>query len=528
MQNIFESLGSLFHNIFSNPTPAVLLPVAIIVFMLFFISYYIKILKPERGSSEWINMELEKTPLTFLSNRHPLELKDIAPLVIIAFLFFSFAIFGLGDTVAVDVLEEINNPRDDRTHFNGMYFDEIYFVRTAVEHIESIKPFELTHPPLGKEIIAASILTFGMSPFGWRLIGAVCGVLMLVIMYIFVKNMFGKTIVAACATLLFGFDFMRYVQTRIGTIDTFVVFFILLSFFFMYRYITTDRDAGFREGLAPLALSGIFFGLAFSVKWTGFYAGAGLLIIYVIRLVQLGLYYRATEKTGFSGYLSKTLLYSVIFFVIVPAGIYYLAYIPYGIAAGMAIRSGMLLDAQFLQIVLDNQSYMFDYHSRLVLSAEHPFSSVWWQWLFNIRPILYVNTVAGDVRATFGAYGNPVVWWGGLVAMAVMAVRVFSHRDAKALFILIGYLMQLLPWLAVSRILFVYHYFPSTLFLILALAHIFDTMIMRKKSGRMFYVYGFTALAGIIFVIFFPSLSGMFMTNWYYDNYIKWFATWPF
>ncbi len=33
---------------------------------------------------------------------------------------------------------------------NSSYFDEIYHARTALEHIENVYPYEITHPPLGK------------------------------------------------------------------------------------------------------------------------------------------------------------------------------------------------------------------------------------------------------------------------------------------------------------------------------------------------------------------------------------------
>ena len=229
-------------------------------------------------------------------------------------------------------------------YMNSMYFDEIYHGRTALEHLRNIYPYEITHPPLGKEIIAASIYAFGMTPFGWRFIGAVFGVVMLIVMYIFLKNMFGKTLVAVCGTLLFGFDFMRFVQTRIATIDTYGVIFILLSFFFMYRHITTDPDAPFKRSLAPLALSGVSFGLGCASKWIVPYAGVGLAIIYAIRLVMLAKHYNENEKTGFGLYLIKTLLFSALFFIVTPLIIYCLSYIPYGLARNMTIRDGMLLD----------------------------------------------------------------------------------------------------------------------------------------------------------------------------------------
>ena len=76
-----------------------------------------------------------------------------------------------------------------------------------------------------------------MTPFGWRFSGALFGVLMLPVLYIFLKRMFGGTAVPACGTAMFAFDFMHFTQTRIATIDTYAVFFILLMYLFMYLYI---------------------------------------------------------------------------------------------------------------------------------------------------------------------------------------------------------------------------------------------------------------------------------------------------
>ena len=530
--NFFINLLANIVDIIINPLPAVF-PVLVIFFLLWFFIYYIKAIQPEQGTTEWVQAEISKNRFTLLAKRHPLQRSDVEPLVVITVVFLFLAIFNLGETAKVDVTREINILMETgamspgSTHLNNIYFDEIYHVRTAVEHIENIYPYETSHPPLGKELIAASILTFGMSPMGWRLFGAIFGVIMVTVMYIFIKNMFGRTIVAACGALLLGFDFMRYVQTRIATIDSYAVCFILLAFFFMYRHITTDPDAPFRKSLAPLAFSGIFFGLSFAVKWIGFYAGAGLLVIYSIRLIQLGLHYRSNEKTGFGLYLSKTLLFSVLFFVVIPVIVYYLTYIPYGLARGMSLSQGMLWDPEFFRLFWDTQVYsMFKYHSQLV--AEHPFSSEWWQWIFNIRPILYVNNALGDMRAKYSAFGNPVVWWGGFLAMIAMAVRVFTHRDGKALFILIGFLSQLLPWVAVTRIVFAYHYFPSTLFLVLALAHIFNSIVEHRKRTGLKAVIAYTSVTAVVFAMFFPALSGLYMPGWYYDNVVKWFETWPF
>ena len=637
----------------NNVTPTVFFPVVTVFLLACFFVYYAKSSRFPTGTTEWITGDTEKKRLTFITARHPMEKRDIAPLAIIVAVFAFLAFFQLGDTFApqtffqftreskqilieLDEPEEIGaimfytglwtgsyslefsedgkhwtaqttedeengddsptpamdqphshlfkwryatlndeNPEvkfiritasrtpielgelalydagysliplsritcadapelfdeqelipDGPTHMNGMYFDEIYHGRTALEHLRGIYPYETTHPPLGKEIIAVSVSVFGMTPFGWRFIGALFGVAMLIVMYIFLKNMFGKTVIAACGTLLFAFDFMRFVQTRIATIDTYGVFFILLSYFFMYRYITTDADAPFKKSLPPLALSGIFFGIGCASKWIVAYAGIGLAAIYIIRLVQLSMIYKENDRTGFGLYLTKTLLFSVLFFGVVPVVVYCLSYIPYGLARDMTVSGGMLWNKEFYTIIWDNQTSMFSYHSKL--TEGHPYSATPLQWLLDARPILYVNNSRGNLRASFAAFGNPVVWWGGFMAIVAMAVRAVIKRDGKSLFIVIGYLSQFAPWLIITRVVFIYHYFPSTLFLVLALAHVLNTILEAERGRFKMAVYGFTAATGAVFVMFYPALSGIYTPRWYFSSFLKWIpGTWP-
>ena len=113
---------------------------------------------------------------------------------------------------------------------NSTYFDEIYHARTAYEHILQLEPYENTHPTLGKLIISVGIRIFGMNPFGWRFMGALFGVLMLPVLYHLLKQLFGKTLLCTAGVVLFAFDFMHFTQTRIATIDTYAVFFLLLMY----------------------------------------------------------------------------------------------------------------------------------------------------------------------------------------------------------------------------------------------------------------------------------------------------------
>lgn len=411
----------------------------------------------------------------------------------------------------------------DAPHWtNSAYFDEIYHARTALEHLRDIPPYEISHPPLGKLIISAGIALFGMTPFGWRFMGTLFGVLMVPLLYVFLKNLFGKTSVALCGAALFTFDFMHLTQTRIATIDTYGVFFILAMFFFLYRYLALPAGTPFRKCALPLFLSGLMFGLGAASKWIVIYGGAGLAVLYF-----LGLYWKCrdwprTEDAPRRGpWAVKTILFSVLCFVVIPVVIYLAAYLPFAHAKGVTGLRGLL------ELVWDNQVFMLTYHAGV--DAAHPYSSRWYQWLLDIRPILYymVNEDAAGYTTRFAAFNNPLVSWGGLAALIVTAVQAVRRRCGKGLFILVGFLAQFLPWVFISRITFAYHYFPSILFLCLALAYVMNDLV---ESGRRWKpaVYGLTGGAAGLYALFYPALIGIRVPTWFMKTFIKWFPSWPF
>ena len=98
-------------------------------------------------------------------------------------------VFNDNQTV-LNLVDEQDTVPEAPSYFNGMIFDEIYHARTAYENIHNLSVYEWTHPPLGKLIIALGILIFGMKPFGWRIMGALFGVGMIPLLYVFAKRIF--------------------------------------------------------------------------------------------------------------------------------------------------------------------------------------------------------------------------------------------------------------------------------------------------------------------------------------------------
>ena len=395
-------------------------------------------------------------------------------------------------------------------HFtNSTYFDEIYHPRTAYEFIHGLSVFEWSHPPLGKVIISWGVMLWGMTPFGWRFMGTLFGVLMLPLIYLFAKWMFKSYLWAFFAAAVFALDFMLFTQTRLATIDTYVTFFLLGAYLFMYRYYTRDfKTLPLWESLVPLFFSGIFMGLAIASKWQGFYGAAGLAVLFFYTLYCR---YRDGEE-GFFKKAGITCACCMIFFVAIPVVIYGLSYIPYLRTPGMG----------GIGSIIDNQRAMFSYHA--FLEAFHPFASPWWEWPFNIRPMFYyAGVTAKGLREGISAFGNPAVWWVGVAAFFYCVAAMSRKFDRNLLFLFIAFGAQFLPWTFVTRPTFIYHYFPSVPFMVLMICYMFKNYFY-PRGGR--YVVMYLAAVMLLFVMFYPVLAGRPVSFDFVNTFLRWLPTW--
>lgn len=356
---------------------------------------------------------------------------------------------------------------------NSTYFDEIYHARTAYEHILGLEPYENTHPPLGKYIIALGIQIFGMNPFGWRFMGTLFGVLMLPVFYHLCKQLLSKTWLCTLGTLLFAFDFMHFTQTRIATIDTYAVFFLLLMYDCMAVFLRRDllRDS-WKRLLPPLALCGLFMGLGIASKWTCVYGAVGLAVLYFGKL------FISLQKEAFSPEAlrkaAKLCGWCCLFFIAVPFALYFCAFLP---MTTLPHNVGRLWHT-----FISYQVNMFNYHSQL--QAEHYFASPWYEWPLDLRPIWYFAGGADGSYSTISAMGNPLLWWAGLLALPGTAVLLARDRSSSAAVLLTGYASVYLPWVLVPRLTFIYHYFTAVPFLVLALLAVLGCCAETKYFSR--------------------------------------------
>ena len=409
---------------------------------------------------------------------------------------------------------------------NSTYFDEVYFPRTAYEHIHRLPIYETTHPPMGKLIIAIGILLFGMNPFGWRIMGTLAGAAMIPVMYLFGKKLFRHRFYAFCAAFLMMFDFMHFAQTRLSTIDSYATLAIILMYYFMYDSFMKGIDGNrkLRDVLLPLLFCGLAFGFGASSKWIVLYAGLGVAFLFFLaRIIEMRKCLQRNEKSrdkksqnSYWRRLWIVLGCCVIFFIVLPGVIYLLSYIPYTKVPG---ASGGLL-----KTAVENQREMLDYHS--TLKDTHPFESAWWSWPIMVKPIWYYSGVdlAYGMKSGISSFGNPLIWWLGIPCTIAAFYSAYQKRDKKMSLLFVAFIFQYCPWILISRATFIYHYFSSVPFMILMIVYtmknLMESHVISKRA-----VYGYFAAVLVLFALYYPVLTGLPVKTGY-SNALRIFSSW--
>ncbi|MGD6852633.1 MAG: phospholipid carrier-dependent glycosyltransferase [Candidatus Bathyarchaeia archaeon] len=451
-------------------------------------------------------------------------------------------IVGLNNTDATltNLVDEQSILQVPPTYMSKMYFDEVYFARAAENYLDHTIPLERTHPPMGKLIQATGIAALGDTPFGWRITGVLFGALMVPLMYLLGKKLFGTWIGGFSAAFLFTFDFMHFTMARIGTVDTYVVFFSLLTQVFFLVYFANVLKSGWKTSVVPLFLAVVCAALAFSTKWFSLFGALGMLGLLVVLRLRDVKSLKGSLGDKYVAFFSHPFML-LLAFVGVFIAIYFATYIP------------EVLMGDSLGTIWSLQNAMFSFHSGTVVDSS---SSPWWSWPLMFRwdgatvPRWFDITygLPNNQVSTITVLGNPAVWWvgfGAMILLALVAFRIdewapklwrritkkepFSLQgkgwDAAAIFIVVVYAFYWLPYVFIGRATYIYHYYLSVPLLCLAITY-FISKYWHKPLGKVAAIAIFAATV-VLFIAFYPVISGAPVTS-DYVHYLKWFPSWYF
>ncbi|MHB0770230.1 phospholipid carrier-dependent glycosyltransferase [Bradyrhizobium sp. 5.13L] len=389
-------------------------------------------------------------------------------------------------------------------------FDEVHYVPAARQMLTpamSQPMLNPMHPPLAKELIAASIAAFGDNALGWRYPATLFGALAVVAIYLCGLALFSAQGPAIAAALIAAFNQMLYVQARIAMLDIFALGFGLLA--------TAAFMHGFRRERphALFAAAGALFGLAAACKWSGLFPlGVCIVIVAVIRLMQgwNTLFADAAPDDWYRPALwpGLKLHHIALCFAVLPAMTYLAAFVP---LHGVSLPD--LIEAQ-RRIFADNTTTAI---------AGHTYMSSWPSWPLLARPVWFLfDKTAGDNVAAIVFLGNPLVLWPALLAIVVVLRDFIVARRWDAFLIAAFYFGPWLAWALLPRTLgFIYYYLPAATAASLALVY-----VLHRKGLPRWLLWAYVGVAAAGFGVMLPISAAFVGVSMQTFNRLMLFQSW--
>jgi dolichyl-phosphate-mannose-protein mannosyltransferase len=377
-----------------------------------------------------------------------------------------------------------------------IYFDETWYVPTARAWLATGSLLHPEHPPLGKLLISASVDLFGDTPLGWRILSAVFGALTLVAVFFWTLALLDSLKAALWAAALTLVDQIIYVQSRIAMLDIFLIAFVTFG---LAAFTFAMRNNGVAKARVGALASGVCFGLAGACKISGFFPLLGTMGLCVI----VAAVRRRHGSTLLCAPGADQVLrpgFALLAFVVAPVFAYLLTFTP------------QALHNHSLVYFVSAQHEMF--HVMLGHSATHPYSSLWYSWPIQWRPVWYLfDAPDGDAdnwdedspAAAVVALANPLIVYAGESAIAWLIWRALWREDFRAGVVVVAFLSQWLPWIVNPKGLeFSYYFFPSIVCLGPALALVFFRRrnVAGEVAGSVFLLF-----AAVLFLFFLPVLE---------------------
>ena len=426
------------------------------------------------------------------------------------------------------------------------------------------------HPPVGKWLIAAGMHVLGPeNPAGWRLGTALAGTVTVLLLARLARRLFASTLLGCLAGFFLAVDGIHIVESRVALLDVFLGLFAVAAF----GAVVLDRErarARLAHLLAPggarpaagagnapppvaperlaagdlvreptacgprlgvrwwLVAAGVLCGLAIGVKWSGVY------VLAVLGVLTVAWDVTARRAAGVRWWLSAGVLRDG-----VPA---FASLVPVAAVTYVATWTGWFanprsylrdwagrhpeLQLPWLPDVLDSWVYfhrmIWDFHTGL--STPHGFEGAPLGWIVQWRPTLFFWHTLPEPEMACGAercvqaitsVGNPVLWWAGAVALAVVAAAAVWLRDWRAWTVLAGYAALWLPWFlypdrttftfyAVALAPFVALAVSYAVALLLGLPSAVDVRSLDWGTSAPWVVLGLVAAVAAAAVFFYP------------------------
>jgi dolichyl-phosphate-mannose-protein mannosyltransferase len=423
--------------------------------------------------------------------------------------------------------------------FNALVFDEVYYAKFASSFLKRENVFT-GHPPLSSYIIALGIwlserLQWGtvkndlagltLSVFSYRWLNALTGAFIPLWIGAIAYQLTHRHRFALIAAILIAADGLFLVESRYALNNVYLITFGLIGQLFFLLALKAPTW----QRWAWMIISGIGFGASAAIKWNGLGFLLGAYGVWAIGWILHWL--RSPDPQPETVYWRSPLAniarihlgHVAVAWAIVPALTYYLSWIPY-------------IQVDPSNEFWDLQQKTMDYHARVGGVSAHPYCSAWYTWMLMLRPIAYyyqVSPTHSNVIYDVHAMGNPFLWWfstaaivifiallvqrswQGLVAMQQRSMGQLVQapglgvRSWTVIYLLMNWAANLLPWVKVSRCIFLYHYMGSLIFAVLAIALLVDHWLQSAQDWRQVTGFAVLCLILVAFIFWLPIYLGI-------------------
>lgn len=407
---------------------------------------------------------------------------------------------------------------------NAVVFDEVYFKAFAAHYLDGHYYFDI-HPPLVKLLLALYAHVLGLAPsamldgtaVGLRVLPAIAGAMLVPLMWGILRRLGASRPFAFLGALLILLDNALLVESRFILMDSLLLLFGLGAVYFYLVF----RDTKSRWRWAWLTLSALSAGAAASTKWTGL----GCLAV-------VGLVWLWDQKGRHVTWRTRLGEFAIL--ALVPLAVYLSVFFIHFQLLPQSGDGDAFMSNRFQATLKDSPYYdpkvhlsFFEkfimlnqemFHANQTLTATHPYGSRWYTWPLEQRPIYYWEGTAlpDGKQGNIYLLGNPIIWWGiwvglftGLSYLWITNRKLRPGTIAALAIAGAAYFINLLPFVAVTRVMFLYHYFFSFVFSLIFMVMLWDDLardqhghpLKPRYSRAGFAAVCLVALAGFIYFL---------------------------
>jgi dolichyl-phosphate-mannose-protein mannosyltransferase len=456
--------------------------------------------------------------------------------------------------------------------FNTLVFDEVYYARFANNYLTQT-PFFDGHPPLSKYIIAVGMWLGNLLPIGhavandlpgslrttwsYRWLNALTGAGIPIVVASLVQQVSLNRRLALIAGFLAAMDGLFLVESRYALNNVYLVIFGLLGQVLLLLAARLVQRS-WRFWLYLIG-SGSFFAASAAIKWNGLWFLLGALgclgLAWGLQLMRRWQPRpdRVELPTVMTALGRIDPIAAGLCLGILPLFVYAAIWIPH-------------LQMNPTETFWGLQAKILNYHQGVKAGTDvHPYCSTWDSWLLMRRPVAYFYKIGIDPQVMIPlnapplptapdapiydvhAMGNPILWWASTAAIGTLLLTTLAQlwqwlmsglTGEKAdqnepimskpefwlgSFCLVNYGANLLPWIPVSRCIFLYHYMGASVFAGIALAWWCDRAWADVRWRWVVQVL--LGLIGAAFVFWLPIYLGLPLSPGDYKLRM-WFDSW--